>query len=310
LPSTTIQARAEDAPAPAITNLPNTTGDAGGDTYSDASGGVGALVGGLVGGAIGLIIVGICVSCTTRYYRERLLERKEEELDGWEDDDSGVMGKRGCSGLSSASGPSSAGSWERWINGRPSTPRTSSWSKSTLSDTPPSPEKGTEIAVMQLEDMSSPRGRFYTTDSEMGPKMPMLAVPPATTASHGLSQARDEPFDWRSCQPLHLLFTSEAPQAQEGPSNWKSYLPWLPNLIPTDSPILGPWSESRRSTVAFDQRMSQRLSFRLDVTPLPPKLEGARMSGALNSSSDDQYLQPLSIQKPPGALLAPPMPMI
>ena len=272
-------------------------------------GGPATLIGGLVGGAIGIVIVGICVSCTVRHYRQKLMEEKEAELNMWEDDDSGVIGIRGGggSGPSSSSGSSSSSCWERWPDSGPSTPRmSSSCSKSTLSYAHPHLEKDGEIVVMELEDMSSSRGRSYTTDSGIGPNMPVLDVPLAIATCRG----GFKPFDWRSCQSRYLV-SSAAPQAQEGPSDRKLCLPWIPleSLIPASSPILGPWSNSRRSTVAFDQRMSQRLSFMLDLPSMPPtpRLEGkepTRMSGALGSSNDDQDLRPLPIQKPPNALLA------
>lgn len=292
------------------------------NSTSDSSGaGSGTLIGGLVGGAIGLVIVGICISYTASYYRQKLIEEKEAGLNMWEDNESGVMGIRGGrrSGPSSSSGSSSSrqstGSWES------SYPVSSSWSKSTLSDIHPGLEKDKEIAVMELENMSSSRGRFYTKDSRVGSKMPLLDAPLATATYHGVSQ----PFDWRSCQRLYPQLTSAAPQAQEEPPERKPRLPWLPLdlMIPTSSPIIGPWLESRRSTVAFEHRMSQRmsqrlsqiLSFRLDMPSMPPtpRLEGrvpTRMSGALSSSSDGLDSPSPLIQKPPNALLASPMPMI
>ncbi|KAF8419551.1 hypothetical protein EV426DRAFT_709770 [Tirmania nivea] len=307
--------------APAITSPAyNATGTEQDSNLDDPRSSA-SLIGGLIGGAIGLIIMCICVSFTAKHYRQRLMEEKEADANLWEDDDSAVMGIRRGNGSgrssssgssssgSSSSGPSSTVSWRRWVEDcGPSSPKmSSSWSKSTLSCIPSPPEKNTEISVMELEHMPSSKGRSYTRESGMGPRMSILNLPPGTAGV-------PKPFDWRSCQALHPRLASGALQRQEGPSDWKSCLPWLPlelNLMPA-SPILGPWSESRRSMASLDHRMSQRLSFRLDMPPTP-RLQGkipTRMGGALRSSNGYKHLRPISIQKPPNALLAPSMPMI
>lgn len=270
-----------------------------------------ALVGGLIGGVIGFVIVGICVSCTARYYRQKLIEEKEAELHLWEGDNTSMMHEsdRG-SGISLSSGSSSSSgqsgrNWARRTDNSLSSSMLSSWSKSTFSDKHPHLEKNSEIVVMKLETISRSGGRSYTRESVMGQRMSELDVPLATATSRGVSK----PFDWRSCQPRDQLSISEVSQAQEG---WKHSLPWIPldlSLLPMSSPILGPWSDSRRSTVNFNQRRSQRLSFMLDLPSIPPtpKLHGkrvlTRMSGALGLPNNDQNLQPL-IQKPPHALLS------
>ncbi|KAF8458463.1 hypothetical protein BGX38DRAFT_569212 [Terfezia claveryi] len=280
---------------------------------SDRGGGdPAALIGGMIGGVIGIVIVGICVSYTATYYRQKLIEEKEAELHLWEDDDSSVTGASGegsvlsSSSASSSSSGQSERSWDRRAENGLSSSMMSSWSKSTFPDTHPHLEKNTEIVVMKLENMSSSRGRSDSTNSGMGQMMSELDVPLATAAYRGVSK----PFDWRSCQPLCQSSTNAVPQAQEG---WKHYLPWLPldlSLIPASSPILGPWADSRRSTVTFHQRRSQRISFMLDLPSMPPtpKLQGkrvpTRMSGALSSLNDDQIPQAFSIQKPPHALLS------